>query len=750
MNKEPSMYMKRKHIQSVLLVLAGVFICAIAFAQTPTIDSLRNFLQIHPQEDTIRANTLITLSKAYMIEMNDQKKMEEYNPQLLALSEKIGFKKGMGYAYMNMAFISTGAGDDEKAMGYYFKALKLMEEIGLKGGISSCYQNIGFALNYQGKYAEAIQYTLKGIKIKEELKDDKGAAAGYNTIGIAYTKLGNYLEALKYYFISLKLKEKINDQLGVSVALLNIGNVLSSQGKIDAARMYEGKALTIKKSLGDKQGEAMVYCNIGDLYFAQENYKEALTNELMALKIAEEIADNQLINTTSILIGKTYFAMQEYKEARAFYMRALKSSTELDDKENMISSCNGMGTCYEQQKNYIRALVYYEKALTLSKEIKLKTGIRNAYSNLASAQEKLNNYEKALYYNKLYSEIKDTLLSEESLKQSAELNTRYETDKKEKEILLLTKDQLLKDKTLKEQRLIRIGLTIGLGLFLILSFLLYNRYRFKQKANLILEKQKEEIQQKNVLITDSIDYAKTIQEAILPDDEKLKTFFPDYFILYKPKAIVSGDFYWVGKKDNKIICAVADCTGHGVPGAFMSLLGHNILENVIQRNTSVDPGSILTALNEEIVTRFSKGKERETVKHGMDIAIISIDTVTQELQYAGAKNSLYMVRRNTLTELKADRRSTGIVGKDHEMVQYTNHTETLQKGDLLYMFSDGFPDQKGGPEKKKFFYQPFKDLLVSIHQLPVEKQQQELDTMIINWIGDGEQVDDILVTGIKI
>jgi serine phosphatase RsbU (regulator of sigma subunit) len=341
-------------------------------------------------------------------------------------------------------------------------------------------------------------------------------------------------------------------------------------------------------------------------------------------------------------------------------------------------------------------------------------------------------------------------LNEESLKQTAELNIRYETDKKEKEILLLNKDQLLKDKTLKEQRLVRIGLIIGLGLFLALSFLLYNRYHFKQKANLVLQKQKQEIHQKNTLITDSIDYAKTIQEAILPDDEKLSKSFSEHFILYKPKAIVSGDFYWVGKKDNKIICAVADCTGHGVPGAFMSLLGHNILENVIQRDTSVNPGSILTSLNEELVERFSKGKEKETVKHGMDIALISIDEINQELQYAGARNSLYMVRNNVLTEVKADNMSTGIVSKDHLTVHYTNNILKLKKGDMLYLFSDGFPDQKGGPDKKKFYYQPFKDLLISIHDLHVEKQKLRLESVITKWIGEGEQIDDMLVMGIRI
>ncbi len=374
----------------------------------------------------------------------------------------------------------------------------------------------------------------------------------------------------------------------------------------------------------------------------------------------------------------------------------------------------------------------------------------DAYYNLSSVNENLKKFEKSLAYYKLYSNLKDKLLNEESLKQTAELNTRYETDKKEKEILLLTKDQQLKDKTLKQQRLVRIGLITGLVLLFSLSFVLFNRYRYKQRLNLQLEKQKNEIHHKNVLITDSIEYAKTIQEAILPDEKELRSFFSKHFILYKPKATVSGDFYWVGRREGTIICAVADCTGHGVPGAFMSLLGHNILENVIQHESSVNPAAILTALNKEIVMRFSKGGRQETVKHGMDIAIISLDTKTQVLQYAGARNPLYQVRKNELTEIKADKQSTGTVFNDGREVIYTNHVYELQKDDMLYMFSDGFPDQKGGPDKKKFYYKPFKELLTHVSALPVEEQQLQLDAAITKWINGAEQIDDILVMEIQI
>lgn len=733
----------------MLFISLGALFHVHLFAQTPKIDSLQNILKIHPQTDTLRANTLLRLCQAYLLDLNNKKKIKEYAPELMTISQKLEFKKGIAYAYFNMGIIKSAQSDYEQSLNYYFRSLQLMQQLDDKSGIGFCYQYIGNIKDAQGKYDEAIQYKLDALKLKEAVDDKQSTASGCSALGVTYVNMGNYLEALNYHFRALKLREEINDKLGISTSLLNIGGVFYGQRNFSASLIYNEKALKLKKELGDKQGEAIIYINMASIYIAQKQYSEAQAFNFKSLQLAEELQDKQGANVGRINIATTYIEQHKYKEALPYLLKALKISTEMGDKANMITSSNSLGNCYEQQKEYSEALNYYTRALVISKEIRFKIEIVEAYRNLASLNEKLGYYDKALRYNRLHSESKDSLLGEESLKQSAELNTRYETDKKEKEILLLTKDQQLKDKTLKEQRLVRIGLIIGLGLFLALSFLLFNRYRFKQKANLILEKQKQEIHQKNVLITDSIDYAKTIQEAILPDNEELTAFFPHHFILYMPKATVSGDFYWVGKKDDRIICAVADCTGHGVPGAFMSLLGHNILENVVQRDTSVDPGAILSTLNREIVSRFSKGKEQETVKHGMDIAIISIDVKQQQLQYAGARNSLYLVRENQLTELKADKQSTGIVSRDHSMLNYSNNIHDLQKGDMIYLFSDGFPDQKGGPDKKKFFYQPFKELLLAISKLPVNGQKQKLDATITNWIGDGEQVDDILIMGIR-
>jgi tetratricopeptide (TPR) repeat protein len=739
-----------KHIRYLLVVFAMMALSFHLSAEPSAIDSLEHALQLHPAEDSTRMNTLILLCTTYLNEKNDRVKVTTYLPEINRLSKKLNSKTGRAHSILYTEIVNTQNRNYIQSVNTYLKALKQLQEVGNKSGISLCYQFMAVAYYFIGNYEACIQCNLKSIQIKREEGDHLSIANNYNNMGNAYLNLAKYQKALQYYLRSLKIKEEIKDKFGISRTLLNIACVFYFQGKPDMALAYQQKSLKMKIEIGDKEGQGIIYIDMADIYSSQKKYQDAMVCCLKAIKISEEIGNMETRANAFINIGNLYAAQDKFNQALPYYQKAYEVSIQIDNEINIISAANGLGNCYEHGHAYEKAIVFYTKALNMSKETKYNAGVKDAYGNLSSISEKMDNYRQALLYNKLYSEIKDTMLNEESMKQTAELHTKYETDKKEKEILLLTKDQLLKDKTLKEQRLVRIGLIIGLGLFLALSFLLFNRYRYKQKANLILEKQKQEIEQKNVLITDSIDYAKTIQEAILPDTEKLTLLLPDHFILYKPKAIVSGDFYWIGKKDGKTICAVADCTGHGVPGAFMSLLGHNILENVIQRDVAIDPGTMLTLLNEEIVTRFTRSKERETVKHGMDIALICIDNEKQQLQYAGARNSLYHVRQEVLTELKADKQSTGIEARDHTIVNYNTSTCALQKGDMLYMFSDGFPDQKGGPDKKKFFYQPFKELLRGISKLPVAEQKQHLEKAITDWIGAGEQIDDILVMGIRI
>ena len=264
-----------------------------------------------------------------------------------------------------------------------------------------------------------------------------------------------------------------------------------------------------------------------------------------------------------------------------------------------------------------------------------------------------------------------------------------------------------------------------------------------------IDKLRTQIEYRHKEIIDSVHYAKKIQQAILPSQELVNSFLPDSFIFFKPKNIVSGDFFWVHRIDpNCVLFAAVDCTGHGVPGAFMSIMGYHLLEQVVIEHQFYEPAMILNELSKSVIRSLKQTNELESVKDGMDIALCKIDYQNRTLEYAGAHNALYLIRNGVLTETKADRKSVGIsVAKS---VDFCNHKIKLEKGDCLYVFSDGYVDQKGGPDNVKFFYQPFKDLLLEIHQESMLVQKQKLERIIIDWKGDRGQIDDMLVIGLRV
>ncbi|HBS85532.1 MAG: hypothetical protein A2W91_17125 [Bacteroidetes bacterium GWF2_38_335] len=274
--------------------------------------------------------------------------------------------------------------------------------------------------------------------------------------------------------------------------------------------------------------------------------------------------------------------------------------------------------------------------------------------------------------------------------------------------------------------------------------------REKQLAALEIAKQKEELTVKNKNITDSINYARRIQQAMMPSQFLFRKLFPDFFILYKPKDIVSGDFYWITERNNKIFLAAVDCTGHGVPGAFMSIIGFDLLRNITGEQKVEEPAEILNLLNKGVSETFSKNVQDGTVKDGMDLSLIVIDKNEGTIEFSGAFNPMYMVRDNDIIEIKGNRFSVGMVGDTDEEKIFESHIFPYKKDDVFYIFSDGYPDQFGGPLGKKFKYRRFRHLLLTIHGMPMKKQQEFLEENIENWRGEMEQVDDILVIGFKI
>jgi serine phosphatase RsbU (regulator of sigma subunit) len=696
----PACYLKR-----ILFLYFIIYGSLSSIAQTPHIDSLSRLLKI-AKEDTSKADLLNELARAHLFEFNDINKVYTYGAQGLKLSQKLKYKKGIAYGLMHIGIFKRSHGDYREAIAYAAKSLELMKELKDKKGEGSCYINLGLGYSDMSNFPKAIDYTMKGMTLKEEIGDKKGVAAAANNLGNIFMDQNNIKEGLKYHLKALQIGLETNNKFSISISYDNIGRILSGQGRKDEALEYFKKAAKMSEELGDKMGMASNYNNIGTIYFEKNRMNEAFAYQLKSLKIAEGNKDKNAITT----------------------------------------AYNSLGTIYVKKKNYPVAINYFNKAIHISKEIDLKQGVLEGYHSLMDVYKQLNNSEEALHYLDAYHNLNDSVLNRDNFRQLAELSTKYETEKKEKEILLLTKDKELNAKIIKQQQLVRWGLIGGLGLLFISIFSIYRRYHFKQRANRILERQKEVIQQKNNLITDSINYAKTIQEAVLPTARYIETLFPESFILYKPKAIVSGDFYWINKTGDRLICAVADCTGHGVPGAFMSLLGYNMLENIAKQMKNIEPVTILETLNGEVIKRLSAGNEKEIVKHGMDISLISIDKKNNMLHYAGAHNPVYIVRDKELIELKADKMGIG-----------TPHTGTfikkameLKKGDMIYLFTDGFPDQIGGPNRKKFYYPPFKELLVATSTNDMKTQREQLDVAHEQWLCEKyDQTDDILVMGIK-
>ncbi|NCO55997.1 MAG: tetratricopeptide repeat protein, partial [Bacteroidetes bacterium] len=414
-------------------------------------------------------------------------------------------KKGMSACYNNIGNVHREQGNYPKAIEYFLKSLKIDEELGDKKGMSACYNNIGNVHREQGNYPKATEYFLKSLKIKEELADKKGMSACYNNIGIVHYYQGNYPKAIEYYLKSLKIKEEISDKKGMSLCYNNIGNVHYDQGNYPKAIEYYLRALKIKEEIGDKNGMAAVYGNIASLH--------------IALADSAALSDNQRIN----------------------YLN--------------------------------KAIEYGTKAIKLAQEIKAMPWENSAAKTLMDAYEKLGNNKLAIKYAKILIATNDSMFKEEKTKELAEMTAKYEAEKQQQEIekqqfLLEKKDAEIKEQEAEQgrQRLFLILIAAVAMAAAVIAVIIFRSLRVTRRQKRLIEKQKKLVDQKNIVIeqknkdiTDSIRYAKRIQEAILTSGEYCKKILPQHFILFKPKDIVSGDFYWAyASHNNKAIWTVAD------------------------------------------------------------------------------------------------------------------------------------------------------------------------------------------------
>jgi len=659
----------------------------------------------------------------------------------------------------------------------YILALKLNMEIGNKKGVTKNYNNIGIVYFYQGDYTKAITYCFESLKIAKEIGEKKVMANDYRDIGNCYWRLGDYSDALTNQLASQKINEEIGDKNGIAENYKDIGLIYYEQGNFDEALENENNALKINNELKDTNAIAMVYTNFGIIYEGQRNYPKALKSHLASLNISEKLGDKNGIISNYTNIGTVYYEQGDYSNALKNYFEALKIAEELNGKEEIGNTYNNIGRVYTKQKKIKEGYEYLNKALAISKETGRKNRIQENYEALALLDSVDGNWKDAYNHHKLFLLYRDSLINEKNTKKLVQSQMQYDFEKKE----ATTKaEQDRKNTIAKEekqrQRIITIAVSIGLIIVLIFSVLLLKRFRItiKQKRVIemqkkMVEKQKELVEEKNKQVTDSITYAKRIQTAILPSERIVKDALENSFILYIPKDIVAGDFYWIEKvqisdskfqisnsanqseisnlKSEIVLFAACDCTGHGVSGAMVSVVCNNALNRAVREFGLIEPALILNKVAEIVIESFAKSEAE--IMDGMDASLCAYNPVTKVLQWAGAFNPFWIVRNGELIETKGDKQPIG--GKYQVKQPFTNHIFQMNDGDSIYLFSDGFADQFGGETgKKKLTRKRFKDLILSIQDTPIQQQGKELEDFYYDYKKDLEQIDDILVMGVRV
>jgi serine phosphatase RsbU (regulator of sigma subunit)/Tfp pilus assembly protein PilF len=639
------------------------------------------------------------------------------------------------------------------AQAYY----SFSKKKGLKSKMSKALNIQGIAKYFVGEYDEAITYYSRSLKYRKKVGDEAGVASVLNNIGNVYLEKSDYVLALKYFFESLTIEEKLGNEDGISGSLNNIGLIYEEKGEYDEALSYYFRSLKLKIKTGNTIGESHTLNNIGVVYLNQNNYNDALIYFEKSLKANDGYEDGN-IALIKYNIGDIFLDKKDYSLAIINYNEALTIHQRLGNIHGESATLNKLGRVYFSKVKLLKAIYYSKKALLLAIDIDNKDDIMNSAKNLHEFYNSADKPKEALEMYTLYIDTKNEITNDKTNKELIRQAFAYEYDKKVMKdslenllIIELSEAKLLnerKKKELAEQK--NYILYGGLLLALILGGFIYSKFKVISKQKIIIEEQKKTVDNafislgsKNKEILDSIQYAKRIQLAILPSDKLIKEHFYDSFILYKPKDIVAGDFYWMEYRDNKVLFAVADCTGPGVPGAMVSVVCNNGLNRSVREYNLSDPAVILDKTREIVISEFEKsGKE---VSDGMDIGFCAYENGI--LKYAGANIPLWIIRDRELIEYKADKQP---IGKYPRNLPYTTHTVKVKANDIIYLATDGYSDQFGGDTNKKLKTKELKKLLLSISQFEMSKQKEMLEESFVLWKGDFEQLDDVCVLGVKI
>jgi tetratricopeptide (TPR) repeat protein len=653
-------------------------------------------------------------------------------------------------------------------------------------------KGLGLAHFYMGNYPSAIDFFQKALQIAQKTADFKECSSLLINTGLAYSRLANLALALTQYQQALIYCEKTGEQLNKCNVLSNIATIYFDLKNIDQALIYSHQALNIAQALKNKRMTSVILGNMGNGYEKKKDYGLALTYYQQSLALKEELGDKRGITYTLNGMANLYGKQGNYEQSIATAKKGLQIAQELKILAEIEQLSMTLYDAYKSKGDYAEALFYYElnkvtkdslfnieKAKTLANlESKFALEKKEKEMALLAKDNELNklNIEKQSSQLVLAKQEAETArllslsLAEKNKRKADSLSNLAEKAKLAAANLQAQKEKqaLAHQVEIAEQtrlQTVYLGLSaVFVAVILIVGIGLWqkhkaNRLLFVQNRQIVVQKQ--EIEEKNQEleqtshqlmsvyenITASINYAQRIQYAILLTENSFRKYFANSFIIFKPRDTVSGDFYWATAIDNLKIVAAADCTGHGVPGAFMSMIGNDLLNQTVIEKNITQPNEILTELNRNIFMLL-KQEEQEKVQDGMDIAVCAFYETEKYFQYAGAMNPLYYIANQQFIEIKADKQSIGGHGKASK--KFTLHTFPYQSPTTLYLFSDGYQDQFGGVNKRKFMVKKLKELLASFANQPLDTQKQILEETFENWRGTGKQIDDVMAVVIQV
>lgn len=654
--------------------------------------------------------------------------------------------------------------DLKKALSVAEIALKESRQLQNKLCEGRSYYTIGGTYRLMGEYQKAFDALNKAMALMKESNYSSGMAETANVLGLTHYGNSSYDSAVYYYHYYLDYAIKTNAADKLPIAYNNIANVFYTQKNYKKAIEYYEDAISKCKALKAVDYLSTLLNNLGAIYDDLNDYNRSKKLFLEALTVAEKGNDLKQQGSAHNNLGVVYRALNQVDSSLYHFERARVLNKEIGDKEGEALSYLNLGALYTLKKQYGKSIGLHETALAMSEEIGDRALLRDVEKSISEAYMLAGLHEKAAFHYKRTVDLSDSIYNEENSRQINEMQAKYDTQKKENEIALLNADKKFQEEQSKKQRIVLNAVAAGAGLIVILAFVLFRSNKLQKRANEQLSKQKSELEKaydllnlanlqivaKNQEITDSINYAKRIQLSILPEKEKLNSLFKESFIVYRPKDIVSGDFYWFGETNGKKVLAVADCTGHGVPGALMSMIGHEKLLEAIQENNANDPAETLALLDKKVSQALRQDNSFESAKDGMDIALVFIDETINSLEYAGANRPLLYLSGNTKEVYLHKPVKSSIGGRNEQKAPFQTIRLPYTKGDAIYLFSDGYGDQIGGVNGKKLLSKNFLSRINTVVHLSFKEQGENLDSFFEEWKGSHEQIDDVLVAGVRL